>query len=124
MKNLTLGSSVLVSRITTVEYEGKEKGICKYPCVPFKAVVVGQAIKRVGKYIPQRGGSFGDFEDYEQAQLHVTGTVTLWEVRATMTNKIILVSDDDLTEIGPFNVPRAGFTPTIPNPFHDVPGRS
>jgi hypothetical protein len=121
MKNMTLGTWVQVNRVSTVEYEEKTKGVCKYPCEPFKAVVVGQVIKRLGKYIPQRGGaSFGNIEDYEQAQLHVTGTVTLWEVKATMTGKIILVDDDDLTEIGPFNVPRAGFKPTYINPFDDT----
>lgn len=122
MKNLTLGSYVLVNRISTVEYDDRDKGVCKYPCEPFKAVVVGQAIKRIGKYQPQRGGrdGFGD-EDYQEAYLHVTGTVTLWEVKATMTGKIILVGDDDLTEIGPFTVPRAGFKPTVLNPFLSVP---
>ena len=121
MKNMTLGTWVQVNRVSTVEYEEKTKGVCKYPCEPFKAVVVGQAIKRLGKYIPQRGGDRYPPEDYEQAQLHVTGTVTLWEVKATMTGKIILVDDDDLTEIGPFNVPRAGFRPTYLNPFDDTP---
>lgn len=117
-KNLTLGSYVLVSRISTVEYDDRDKTVCKYPCEPFKAVVVGQAIKRLGKYMPQKGGrdGFGD-EDYAEAYLCVSGTVTLWEVKATMTGKVILVGDDDLTEIGPFTVPRAGFKPNIYNPF-------
>jgi len=117
MKNLTLGSSVLVNRISVVDYDERDKVVMKFPCQPFKAVVVGQNIKRLGKYIPPRGGS----EDYEQAQLHVTGTVTLWEVKATMLGKVILVGDDDLTEIGPFTVPRAGFKPTYINPFDDTP---
>lgn len=101
MKPLKIGQTVRVSAFATVEYiNDRDRAVTTAPVESFLAVIVGQAVRYTGTYQPASGGSrpWGD-EDYEQASLTVSGSVTLWEVRMGMVNKPMLVRDEDLEAV-------------------------
>lgn len=110
MKNLTIGQLVRVSKIATVGYlDDNHRRLSAWEVYPFSALIVGQVVKQIGRY---SGGQrfYGGDSDYEPPYLKVDGTVTLWQVRAGMTNKPILVCDEDLEPWNePFRFPRRAY---------------
>jgi len=96
MKTFKIGDEVDVVAVSTVEYvDDVNKQIVRRETEPFLAVIVGQAVKQLGRY---SGGSHSQYfsPEYEPPSLTVTGTVTLWQVRTGMMSKPLLVQDDDL----------------------------
>lgn len=111
MKPLRIGDHVKVTAIAELQYEQYKRAAARIAVDPFFAVVVGKAVKRVGRYSPARGGGYSG-EDYDPAYLAIEGSVTLWEVRTGMTNKSILVHDDDLEPTGDkVTIPNRGIKP-------------
>jgi len=90
MKPFTVGSQVQVSALASVGYiDDSKKQVTRSKTEPFLALIVGKVIKQVGTYQPS-------YDDNWPGILKVEGTVTLWQVRTGMMNKILLVHDDDL----------------------------
>lgn len=111
MKSLTIGQLVRVSAIADVGYysftDESRRSLMTFSVEPFLALIVGQVVKQTGEYAGGRRWHGLDFEDYEPPHLKVGGTVTLWQVRAGMVNKPVLVRDEDLEPSDePFKLPR------------------
>lgn len=111
MKPLTIGDAVEVKATASLEYsEDNKRYVCRTVRSPFIGYIVGQQTKQLGEYI--RGSRIGWGEDYDPPTLRVTGTVTLWQVKTGMTNKILLVQDEDLEPcLAEAPVPRVGIKP-------------
>lgn len=114
MKNLSIGTPVIVWSIANTAYQDDgHKVVERTPVVLLHAVIVGQVVKRLGIY--NRGSRGGYFEDdFEEASLSVTGSVTLWLVRTGMTNKPLMVHDDDLeVTTDQFTIPHRASKPNV-----------
>jgi len=99
MKPLSIGQLVRVRKFAEVGYyDGLEKKLATFDVEPFLALIVGQTVKRLGTY---HSGSRGDgwSGDYEEASLSISGSVTLWLVRAGMVNKPLCIRDEDIEPV-------------------------
>lgn len=114
MKPLTIGDSVLVAAVSELGYYDyavgpPQRAVGTHRVEPFMAVIVGQARKQIGRYVPATQSSWDG--DYEPPSLKVDKVVTLWEVRTGLRNKPILVRDEDLEASDKYSLPMIGPKP-------------
>lgn len=111
MQNLTIGTTVVVSAYSVMEYaNSNEKIIQNYRCIPFLAVICGKAVRKTGFYDP---GSSYEY-DGDGPSFTASETITFWTVRKGYANKEILVLDENLTVYnGRFELPRLGPKPIV-----------
>ena len=95
MQSLEIGQRVIVTAVTTLEYEDVFRKLFRHSIVEMDAAVTGRTIRPLGKYHRSHGGdAWGD--DFTPAELEVTGTAELWCVRFGLMNREHLVQDADL----------------------------
>lgn len=107
MQELKIGQPVTVKAVTEVGYPNDLEREAIRDEVSLKAVVIGRRVKYLGTLRTFGRNSFMNLEyESEQSELHVTGSLELWEVRTGMLNKPLLVADGDLEPCEEFELPR------------------
>ncbi len=113
MQQLRIGQPVEVVATTTLEWEDNRREAVRTTFKPFRAVITGQRRKQIGRGSKSRSyqSFLGEYGDYEQGYVEVTGTLLFWECRIGMRNKPVLVADSDLRAIGRFKLPETSGLP-------------